>query len=412
MRRSQLLLTALFLLSVLLLPAASASAQDVIPGSPAPQPISPYPVQPIAPMLPVHPGGCFGPPTQHAQGTLQGNLYFVVWGDTLFSISRRFCTTVDALRAANGIRGFLQANTLIVIPGAVPIWPTPFPTPPTPPPTVTPPFPFFLTIDSPASNATLQSPFGVSGAGPFGATIRVRAEDNGGRLLAEQSVTVPPGPLGGRGSWGVQLSVNVMQGTSGRIVATSTDLQPVTVPVIFSSNVMRFVTIDNPAPGALLQGNFTVSGRGGGLFEGNVVLQAFNRNTNQPLGAPVATTLQGQEVGIGGRGTYSAQLNVTVAQQTDGYVQASSDGVTPARVDVIFGPSVRCTITPNFTAPYFNAPNGALLGFFQAPQPWTTTGRETDAFATLWYRVEPGPNGAVVWVPGYAVMSVSPDCRF
>lgn len=425
MRRNPIVFFSVLALCVVMgavLVPVAVRAQVAVAAAPAPEPyaagsaaVQAYPMQPVQPVPPIYPGGCWGPPTAHAQGQVQGNQYFVVWGDTLFSISRRFCVSIDALRATNGIWGYLQANTWIVIPGAGPVWPTPvWPTPvwPTPVPTVTPIFPFFLTVDSPAANATLQSPFAVNGSAPNGTTVLVRAEDNGGRLLAEQSVTLPPGPLGGRGNWGVQLTVNVLSGTPGRIVASGAELQPVTVPVTFGSNVQRFVTIDSPAPGSQLQGIFTVSGRGGGLFEGNVVLQAFNRSTNQPLGAPVATTLQGPNVGTGGEGTYSTQLNVTVPQQTEGYVRASSDGVTPATVNVIFAAAVRCTITPNYNAPYFNSPNGAVVGFFQAPQPWNTTGREIDAFGTAWYRVEPGPGGAVVWVPGYAVMSISPDCRF
>ncbi len=45
--------------------------------------------------------------TAHAQGYTQGNHYFVVSGDTLFSIGQRFCVSVDSLRAANGISGWL-----------------------------------------------------------------------------------------------------------------------------------------------------------------------------------------------------------------------------------------------------------------------------------------------------------------
>lgn len=46
-----------------------------------------------------------------------GTTYTVHYGDTLFSISRRFGTTVDALRAANGISGNnINVNQVLIIP--------------------------------------------------------------------------------------------------------------------------------------------------------------------------------------------------------------------------------------------------------------------------------------------------------
>ena len=48
-------------------------------------------------------GGCNLGPIPHAMGPLNGNVYTVVAGDTLFSIARRFCTTVNFLATTNGI---------------------------------------------------------------------------------------------------------------------------------------------------------------------------------------------------------------------------------------------------------------------------------------------------------------------
>jgi NADP-dependent 3-hydroxy acid dehydrogenase YdfG len=64
-------------------------------------------------------------------------------------------------------------------------------------------------------------------------------------------------------------------GTPGRIVASVTGLQTAVVNVTFGS-VQRFLTIDSPLPGTRLQNVFPVSGRGAGLFEGNVVVQRDN----------------------------------------------------------------------------------------------------------------------------------------
>ena len=210
----------------------------------------------------------------------------------------------------------------------------------------------------------------------------MHAEDNGGRILAEQTTVAQNGYAGGLAGWNVQLTVNAPMGSPGRLVATTGGLQPAVVAVTFGAS-QRFLTIDSPQPGTRLQNVFPVSGRGAGLVEGNVVVQAFNRDTGQPLSPPVPTILQGQDVGIGGAGTYAVQLTINVPQQVNGFITASSPGtpgVNPARVDVIFGPSGPgpCTVTPNPTAPYYALPNGVLLGYFSTAQPWPVTARQMD----------------------------------
>ncbi len=110
---------------------------------------------------------------------------------------------------------------------------------------------------------------------------------------------------------------------------------------------------------------------------------------------------------IGGAGTYAVQLTVNVPQQVNGFITASSPGtpgVNPARVDVIFGPSGPgpCTVTSIPTAPYYALPLGVPLGYFSTAQPWPVTARQMDGVAITWYRIQPGPNGGIVWVPDYA----------
>lgn len=58
-------------------------------------------------------------PGQFAQGTVQGNVYTVAWGDTWFSVAARFGTTHQAIRQANGLgsNAHLLANTRLIIPG-------------------------------------------------------------------------------------------------------------------------------------------------------------------------------------------------------------------------------------------------------------------------------------------------------
>jgi LysM repeat protein len=50
--------------------------------------------------------------------TTQGTTYIVRWGDTLFSIAQRFGTTVDAIKAANGLTSdFIIVGQELIIPG-------------------------------------------------------------------------------------------------------------------------------------------------------------------------------------------------------------------------------------------------------------------------------------------------------
>lgn len=68
----------------------------------------------------------------HAQGTVNGNMYTVVWGDTVFSIARRFGVAESTLMNTNGIPSpyRLQAGQPIIIPGLGPgPGPNPCPSP-------------------------------------------------------------------------------------------------------------------------------------------------------------------------------------------------------------------------------------------------------------------------------------------
>ena len=60
-----------------------------------------------------------------------GTTYVVKWGDTLYSIARRFGVTVNAIVAANGLTNpnYIRVGQTLIIPGAAP-GPTPVPPPP------------------------------------------------------------------------------------------------------------------------------------------------------------------------------------------------------------------------------------------------------------------------------------------
>lgn len=58
-------------------------------------------------------------PSEHARGTVSGDLYTVAWGDTVYSISQRFGVDEKALRDANGLgpNDPILAGQKLAIPG-------------------------------------------------------------------------------------------------------------------------------------------------------------------------------------------------------------------------------------------------------------------------------------------------------
>ena len=193
-------------------------------------------------------------PRPHAVGTVWGSLYYVVRGDTLYSIGSRFGLPWPQIAQANGIfyPPFTQAGQCLVIPGLgvprpVPTPPGPWPTPPRPwptPPRPTPPPPptpvvSAIRIDSPLPGTVLPATFVVRGwgRGLFEGNVVVRVY-NANRVLLAERPTVLQGPnvaTGGEGTWSVQITVNTPPGTQGAIEATSPQPTPAraAVAVVF-----------------------------------------------------------------------------------------------------------------------------------------------------------------------------------
>jgi LysM repeat protein len=239
----------------------------------------------------------------HAMGTVWGNLYYVVRGDTLFSIGQRFGLYWPVIAQANGIfyPPYTPAGQYLVIPGLGirpphPIPPRPYPPEPIPPrpyppdppsptpiPPVTPipPAAPAIRIDSPPPGAVLPATFVVSGRGRnlHEGNVVVRAY-NAQRVLLAEKATVLQGPnvgTGGEGTWSVQLTVNTPPGTQGAIEATSPQPTPAraAVAVVFGSGSSGSGTIYRPgecqiqaaagkplynAPNGQVIGNFTSGG--------------------------------------------------------------------------------------------------------------------------------------------------------
>ena len=215
----------------------------------------------------------------------------------------------------------------------------------------------YITISEPIAGAVLDitNPITVKGMGralPEGNVI-VTALDGGGNVLAQQSTTIqsPDAGTGGEGPWSVLLTVSATPGTPGSIRAYSTSpadgstIAESSVQVTYGQTpaVQPFITITQPTSSTVLDiaNPFTVSGMAGGLFEGNVVVQALDGNGS--VLDEQATIIQSPDAGIGGQGPWETQLSVSVEPGTNGRIYAFStspqDGstVASASVDTIYG---------------------------------------------------------------------------
>jgi len=193
----------------------------------------------------------------------------------------------------------------------------------------------------------------VSGTGeglPEG-NVAVQVTDSDGNIVAA-TATVLSGEnagLGGAGSWETTLSISEWLGDQGSIYAFSSSpvdgsvLAEDSVDVLFIESAREpFVEINTPGAGEhVVIGPILVSGRGGGLFEGNVVVQAEDSYGRILLIQP--TILQGDNVDIGGSGTWETTLSILAfpgAQiKVVAYSTSPQDGsvIASANVDVIYG---------------------------------------------------------------------------
>jgi heat shock protein HslJ len=157
--------------------------------------------------------------------------------------------------------------------------------------------------------------------------------------------------IGGEGTWQVQITINTEPGMAGQIRAYSPSpadnsiIAEARVQVTFGSTppMPVFLEIDEPASGAVLDTSqpVAVSGTGGGLPEGNIVVQALDAD-NKVL-AEQATVLQGPDVGTGGEGTWSVALLVQPPGGTIGQIVAfasspdTGENVAESAVNVTYG---------------------------------------------------------------------------
>jgi heat shock protein HslJ len=196
----------------------------------------------------------------------------------------------------------------------------------------------YIQIDEPVQGAVLDitRPVVVRGMGaglPEGNVV-VEAIDRDGNVLVQQPTTLQGKDvgIGGQGSWQVELRIQTQPGMAGRIVAYSrSPLDNSTIAedareVSFGSTpaVKSYIKINEPAQDAVLDidGPVSVSGAGAGLPEGNLVVQAFDRNENLLVEEPA--TLQGPDVGTGGEGSWEVRLRIPAENGTPGLIVAIS----------------------------------------------------------------------------------------
>jgi hypothetical protein len=182
----------------------------------------------------------------------------------------------------------------------------------------------------------IAKPVVVKGKGvglPEGNVV-IEALDWQGNVLDRQPTTLQGQNVGtgGEGTWSVELTIQTEPGTAGTIWAYSTSPQDgsiiaedaVEVSLGKTKAVKAFIKIEEPAQGAVLDISkpVLVRGSGGGLFEGNVVVQALDSQDNVLAQQP--TILQGQDVGTGGEGTWSTELVIQAEPGTAGKIRAFS----------------------------------------------------------------------------------------
>jgi heat shock protein HslJ len=200
----------------------------------------------------------------------------------------------------------------------------------------------------------IDQPVRVQGKGvglPEGNVV-VEALDWRGNVLAQQPTTLqgPDVGTGGEGTWSVELTIEVEPGTAGRIRAFATSPKDgsviaedvVEVSLGRTAAVQAYIQIDEPTQGAVLDiaQPVVVRGSGAGLPEGNVVVEALDSGGNVLAQQP--TILQGPDVGTGGEGTWSIELNIETEPGTAGRIRAFSP--SPADDTIIAEDSVEVSL--------------------------------------------------------------------
>ena len=268
--------------------------------------------------------------------------YVVQPGDSLIGIAQATGSTARDLLLANCLNNpnHLESGQRVVVPQL----------PPADEPTALTPE---VTIQSPAGGAVidLASPLVVAGAsnGSLPGSVFVRILDNAGAVIGEtRANVVTEADAAGVWTWQAQFDASTLPpGSRGAVFAYLPSPRDGQLQAAAASNVIfgavepapPFVTIESPLPYAAVgaDGNVLVTGRGGGLLDGTVVVQLLDSYGN--VRAQMPTTIASEQPG--GEGEWRIVLPMTYVGR--GKVSAFSanpaDGsITAATTrSVIFG---------------------------------------------------------------------------
>jgi heat shock protein HslJ len=219
----------------------------------------------------------------------------------------------------------------------------------------------YITIDEPVQGALLDitTPVLVRGSGAAlpEANVVVEALDWQGNVLVRVPTTLqgPDAATGGEGTWAAELTIEAEPGTAGKIRAYSSSpadgsiVAEAVVDVSLGQTpaLQSYIRIDTPQQGDAIDVGkvIRVSGTGAGLPEGNLVVVAVDQNGDVLDEQPA--TLQGQDVGTGGEGTWSVDLAVPASGQVPGYIAAFA--ASPKQRDLIASDHVEVVFYGEYT---------------------------------------------------------------
>ncbi len=204
-----------------------------------------------------------------------------------------------------------------------------------------------LIISQPTDGISVPAvgPLQVTGQviGPFDGDVYVRVLDSRGNVIGETEANTSQPDAQGNSLWVASLTINLPQGTRGTIFAyipspfDTAALVSDAVNVVFGAAANGpFITLTNPLPYATLDISqpLTITGTGGGLPNGALMVQALNSQGN--LLAETPATLDNT-------GHWQVTLPVNIAVGTRGAIVAlatqgqNTDPIAYAAVFVTFG---------------------------------------------------------------------------
>jgi LysM repeat protein len=198
--------------------------------------------------------------------------YVVRRGDTLYSIARRYTTTVAVLVRLNNIRNpsriYVGQRLKVPATGGAPLWPDP---------------PGAIEVFSPLANERYRTPIDVNGfARTFEGNVYLRLVDTSGNLLGQHRAR------GGMTSFEFfhgYLRFEVTEETAAvlEIYEAAAPGQPpitsVSIPITLEPG-QRFIDLNQPTPGSTVCGQVLVQGYSN-TFEANVVVELAERNGSE-----------------------------------------------------------------------------------------------------------------------------------